>query len=87
MHLVQLCTIGFVRHAYDIDCGTGWLFVFLNMTTLLAAIGLVLSTDRCLRILFMPVPLEDSSNESLNPISRVWNRMLLPLATDKYGKA
>lgn len=82
MHLVQLCTIGFMRHAYAIDIGTGWLFVLLNVTTLLAAIGLILSTDRCLRILFMPVPLEDSSNESLNPLSRAWNRMLLPLATD-----
>ncbi len=87
MHLVQLCAIGFMRHLYDLDVATGWLFVLLNVTTLLAAIGLVLSTDRCLQILFMPVPLEGSSNESLNPISRVWNRMLLPLATDKYGKA
>ncbi len=58
MHLVQLCTIGFLRHSYDFDLGEGWLFVLLNMTTVIAAIGLVLSTDRCLRILFMPVPME-----------------------------
>lgn len=82
MHLVQLCTIAFMRHAYAIDVGTGWLFVLLNVTTLLAAVGLILSTDRCLRVLFMPVPLEDASNDSLNPLSRAWNRMLLPLATD-----
>ncbi len=87
MHLMQLSTIGFIRHVYDFDIGTSWLIVLLNMTTLLAAIGLMLSTDRCLRILFMPVPMEASSSETLNPISGVWNRMLLPLATDKYGKA
>lgn len=82
MHLVQLCTIGFMLHTYAIDVGAGWLFVLLNVTTLIAVIGLILSTDRCLRVLFMPVPLEDASNESLNPLSRVWNRMLLPLASD-----
>ena len=81
-HLVQLAVIGFARQRYQLEFSTGWLTVLLNTTTLVMAVGLFLSSDRLLRILFMPVPLEESSRGPLNPINRGWNWLLLPLAVD-----
>ncbi len=83
MHLSQLLTIGVAHHLYQKDLTAGWPFVLLAASTLLATIGLVLSSDRCLRVIFMPVPMEESVRGPSNPIHRVWNQLLLPLAVNK----
>ena len=54
--------------------------------TLLLAVGLFLSSDRLLQILFVPVPLEGSSRGPLNPINRGWNWLLLPLAVKRSAR-
>jgi hypothetical protein len=87
MHLTQLILFGLAQHWYHVDLSTGWPSVLLLASTLLAAIGLIFSSDRCLQILFMPLPVDDSSQDSVNPINRVWNRWLLPLAVDYAGDA
>ncbi len=83
MHLIQLAAIAFARQRFALDFSTGWLSVALTATTLIMAVGLYLSSDRLIRILFMPVPLEDSPRGPLNPITSVWNRLLLPLAAEQ----
>jgi hypothetical protein len=81
-HLVQLAVIAFARLRFTLDFSTGWLSIALTTATLILAAGLFLSSDRLLRILFMPVPLEDSPRGPFNPIIGTWNRLLLPLAVD-----
>ena len=82
-HLVQLAVIAFARQRFELDFATGWLSVALTTTTLIMAVGLYLSSDRLMRILFMPVPLEDSPRGPMNPITSVWNGLLLPLAAEQ----
>jgi hypothetical protein len=79
-HLVQLAVIAFARQRFELDFSTGWLSIALTTATLIVAAGLFFSSDRLLRILFMPVPLEDSPRGPFNPIIGAWNRLLLPLA-------
>ena len=80
IHLVQLTVLGIARQQYQLDFSTGWLSIMLTATTLVMAVVSLISSDRCLQILFMPVPLDDSSRGPLNPINRGWNWLLLPLA-------
>ena len=84
--LVQLAVIGFAQERYQLDFSTGWLSVLLNATTLVMAVGLFLSSDRLLRILFMPVLLDESSRGPLNPICRGWNWLLLPLVVNSRAR-
>lgn len=82
-HLVQLAVIAFALQRFELDFSTGWLSIALTAATLIVAAGLFLSSDRLLRILFMPVPLEDSTRGPFNPITGVWNRFLMPLAVEQ----
>ncbi len=81
-HLVQLAVIAFARQRFELDFSSGWLSIALTTSTLLVAAGLFLSSDRLLRILFMPVPLEDSARGPFNPITIAWNRLLMPMAAN-----
>ena len=82
-HLVQLAVLAFARQQFELDFSTGWLSIALTAATLIIAAGLFLSSDRLLRILFMPMPLKDSPCMPLNPIESAWNRLLLPLAVEQ----
>ena len=82
-HLVQLAVIAFARQRFELDFSTGWLSIALTTATLIVTAGLFLSSERLLRIVFMPVPLEDSPRGPINPITSVWNRLLLPLASEQ----
>ena len=81
-HLVQLAVIAIARQRFGIDFSTVWPSIALTFATLVVAAGLFLSSDRLLRILFMPVPLEDSPRGALNPIVSVWNGLLFALTVD-----
>ncbi len=85
-HLVQLAIIAFARQKYAFEFSSGWLSILLTTTTLVMFVGLFLSSDRLLQILFMPVPLEDSLRRPLNPLNHGWNRLLLPLAIDQRAR-
>ena len=82
MHLLQMLILGFTHQAGALDLSSGWQASLLSASTLVAAVALLLSSDRCLRILFMPVPQEASSRGPMNPIIGTWNKFLLPLAAN-----
>ena len=84
--LVQLVVIGLACERYQLEFAAGWLSILLTAMTLLLAVGLFLSSDRLLQILFMPLPLEGSSRGPLNPINRGWNWLLLPLAVKRSAR-
>ncbi|MCC6508692.1 MAG: hypothetical protein IT423_06275 [Pirellulaceae bacterium] len=76
MHWMQLLVLGVARQQDQLAFSNSGLSILLMAVTLVLAVALLFSSDRCLRILFMPVELEDSWQGQLNPINRLWNRLL-----------
>lgn len=76
MNVVRITAIALAQEKYQIDLSTGTPHEILGWICLLAAVLMMLSTDRLLRVFFYPVP-PDESGHLGNPASRLWNWCLL----------
>ncbi|PAY18781.1 hypothetical protein CKO51_14525 [Rhodopirellula sp. SM50] len=76
MNIVRITSIALAQEWYSTDLSTGTPHELLGWICLSGAVLMMLSTDRFLRVMFFPVPPDESGHPG-DPVSRLWNRMLL----------
>jgi exosortase/archaeosortase family protein len=71
---LRIATVIAVQYAYGYDLMSETPRLLLGGTAIAAAVGLLASFDRLLRIIFFPVPNDSiGSSKSLNPLQWMWN--------------
>ncbi|QEF99465.1 Transmembrane exosortase (Exosortase_EpsH) [Stieleria maiorica] len=73
MNVVRINSVALAQEWYDTDLSSGTPHEILGWICLVIAALMVLSTDRLLRVLFFPVPADESGQFS-NPVTWLWNR-------------
>ncbi len=73
MNVVRVVCIGFAQERLGLNLSHGWPHEVLGYACLTGAILLLLSTDRLLRVVFFPIPVE-SAGKQRNPLINAWNR-------------
>ena len=88
LNIVRIVCIAVAQEWYQLDLAHGWKHELLGYICLLVAIGLLLSTDRLIRVFFYEVP-QESLLRSPNPVSRFWNWLfqLSPIGLNAEAKS
>ncbi|MCS7471463.1 exosortase U [Stieleria sp. ICT_E10.1] len=76
MNVVRITSIALAQEWYSIDLSAGTPHEALGWICLSGAVLMMLSTDRLLRVMFFPVP-PDESGAISNPASKLWNWLLV----------
>ncbi len=84
MNIVRITSIALAQEWYAMNLSAGTPHELLGWVCLSIAVLMMLSTDRLLRVLFYPVP-PDESGHLGNPVSRCWNRALLCSVPEQEG--
>jgi exosortase len=84
MNIVRITSIALAQEWYATDLSKGTPHEILGWVCLSTAVLMMLSTDRLLRVVFYPVP-PDESGQLGNPFSRLWNHALLLSLPEREG--
>ncbi len=76
MNILRVTIICVSQERWQIDLSHGWPHELLGYFCLFIAIGLLVSADRLIRILFYPLPTDADSIRTANPILDGWNYLL-----------
>ena len=72
MNVIRITSIALAQEWYAWDLSGGTPHEILRWVCLSGAVLMMLSTDRILRVMFYPIP-PDESGHLGNPVSRIWN--------------
>ncbi|QDV82982.1 exosortase U [Planctomycetes bacterium TBK1r] len=76
MNVVRINSVALAQEWYGSDLSSGIPHEILGWICLVIAVLMILSTDRLLRVMFYPVPVDESGQFS-NPATWFWNRCLV----------
>lgn len=75
LNLFRIVAIAVALDWYGMDLSKGWQHEVLGYFCLTLAIGMLLTTDRLLAVLFFPTPATNIPFGGVNPLNTVWNKL------------